>query len=288
MKPGILRNLKIDRVALVDRGANLDKKTGDGAHITLFKSAGPGLAAVHVDSTGAPDKQKKPKATIDTKEPDVKKSIISKILGALRESDVTKREAAITEIEDLTKAFPEEGDDKVHKADDPMCKCAGCMTKRAPVVDEAIAKRMSDIEKQNIDLSAKLEKAHIVLAAEIEKRENGEMVTVLKGLSRVGVNLDTDVAIFRKMKADNPAAYDRTIAMLKANDAQLSDAAMYKNTGSGMQGTVSGDSWAEIENLAKAHMSKSATKMTKEQAIEEVLLDPVNSRLVARYRENAQ
>lgn len=48
-KPGVLRNLRVKRVALVDMGANFDKKTGDGAHIMLFKSAGPGLGSVHVD-----------------------------------------------------------------------------------------------------------------------------------------------------------------------------------------------------------------------------------------------
>jgi hypothetical protein len=50
-----LTNLKFKRVALVDRGANFDKATGDGAHIMLFKrddtaKSAPGLASVHVDS----------------------------------------------------------------------------------------------------------------------------------------------------------------------------------------------------------------------------------------------
>lgn len=47
-KPGILRNMRIKRVALVENGANFDSLTGDGAHIMLFKSAG--LGSVHVDS----------------------------------------------------------------------------------------------------------------------------------------------------------------------------------------------------------------------------------------------
>lgn len=55
-KPGILTRLRIKRVSLVDMGANFDTKTGDGAHIMLFKrhepivKDGPGLGAVHVDS----------------------------------------------------------------------------------------------------------------------------------------------------------------------------------------------------------------------------------------------
>ena len=35
-----LKGLVVDRVDLVDIGANLDKRTGDGAHIMLFKRAG--------------------------------------------------------------------------------------------------------------------------------------------------------------------------------------------------------------------------------------------------------
>lgn len=54
-KPGILTRLRIKRVAMVDLGANLDRATGDGAHIMLYKrhdvaKDGPGLASVHSDS----------------------------------------------------------------------------------------------------------------------------------------------------------------------------------------------------------------------------------------------
>lgn len=48
-KPGILRNLTIKRVSLVENGANQDTVTRDGAHIMLFK-AGPSVGAVHVDA----------------------------------------------------------------------------------------------------------------------------------------------------------------------------------------------------------------------------------------------
>lgn len=54
VKPGVLRNLRVKRVSLVDEGANFDEQTKDGAHILLYKSKvvkdGPGLSSVHVDS----------------------------------------------------------------------------------------------------------------------------------------------------------------------------------------------------------------------------------------------
>lgn len=285
MKPGILRNLKIKRVALVDRGANFDKQTGDGAHVMLYKSAGPTLSSVHVDSTGTPDKKAKQKPT--DKEPDVKKSILSKILGALRESDVAKREEAVTEIETLAKSLPDDDVAKAHDSDDPMCKCAMCMSKRAPVSDE-VAKRFTEIEKRNTELQAEVAKANTALAAEVEKRESAEMVSVLKSFKFVAVDLEKDVAIFRKMKADSPEAFERTMVMMKANDAQLADSALHSNLGSGMRGTMSGDAWSEIEAKAAAIVAKGDVKLSKAQAIDQVLMDPANGNLVKRYRENAQ
>jgi hypothetical protein len=58
----VLRNLRIKRVAIVDKGANFDAETGDGAHILLYKrdltkSAGPSLGDVHVPVAGADDQR---------------------------------------------------------------------------------------------------------------------------------------------------------------------------------------------------------------------------------------
>ncbi len=73
VKPGILRRLKINRVDLVDMGANFDAKTGDGAHIMLHKRAdqpvvkdSPSLASVHVDSAGGDERDDYEKATLDS------------------------------------------------------------------------------------------------------------------------------------------------------------------------------------------------------------------------------
>jgi len=56
----VLRNLRIKRVAIVDKGANFDPETGDGAHILLYKrdlrkTAGPSLGDVHVPVAGSED-----------------------------------------------------------------------------------------------------------------------------------------------------------------------------------------------------------------------------------------
>jgi hypothetical protein len=351
MKPGILRNLRIKRVALVDRGANFDKQTGDGAHIMLFKAAAAksdSLGAVHVDSTdwesdyekanlNSEQRDKLPdsafaavwtdskgkhrklpihdaghlaaaRGRIDqadipadvkakarrriasasqTKEKSMKlKDIIKSALGLIGEPDESKRKEGLEVLTKAADSLPDEMA-KAHDPDDEMCKCAMCMAKRAPV-DDAVAKRLSDIEKRNIELATELAKAHTTLAAEVEKRESTEMVTMLKSFKHIAVDLATDVAIFRKMKSDSPAAFERTMAMMKANDTQLADAQQFANVGSGMPGTVSGDAWAEIEAKAAQLVAKAGAAMTKAQAIDTVLMDPANQSVVKRYRENAQ
>ena len=44
--PSKLKNLRIDRVDLVERGASMDKRTGEGAHVLLFKRDEPIQQAV--------------------------------------------------------------------------------------------------------------------------------------------------------------------------------------------------------------------------------------------------
>lgn len=352
-----LRNLRIKRVALVDKGANFDKQTGDGAHIMLFKAAASksdSMAAVHVDSTdwetdyekanltgeqrnNLPDSafaavwtdskgkhRKLPihdaghlaaaRGRIDqadlpadvkaearrriaaagdkgskNKEKSMKlKDILKSAIGLMSESDESKRKEGLGQLAKAADDLPDDDSDtKVHKADDPMCKCAMCMAKRAPESEitkrmrEDFEKRASDLEKRNTELAAQL-------GAEIEKREDDEMRTILKSFKRVSVNFDTDVAIFRKMKKADPAMYERTMAIMKANEAQLADSMAFASTGSGMRGTASGNAYAELEAKADALMSKSANGLTKEQAMEKVTLDPANRELVKRYNERTQ
>lgn len=269
-KPGILRNLRIKRVALVDAGANFDKHTGDGAHIMLFKSATP----------------KQPVAETNT-ETNMKKSFIQKILGLVTETDPTKRAAAAVELE---KEFPADDDvEKVHKAGDAMCKCADCMNKRAP--DPEVAKRLTDIEKANTDLAKKLADSQTEnlavakrLVEEIEKRESVEMREVLKSFKATPFDLDKDVPVYLAMKRATPEAFDRTMTMLKATDAQLAQSALFANFGTGRTGQ--GSAWAQIEAKADAMVTKSATPLTREQAIEKVMV--AEPKLVAQYRAEQQ
>lgn len=352
-KPGVLRNLRIKRVAIVDSGANFDTKTGDGAHIMLFKSDGPGVAAVHVPTAGSEEDEYETdyeKANLDAgarnalpdsafaavwtdaqgkkhrklpihdaghlaaargrisqaqipadvkaraqrridrkskKEKGIVKlqKLFKKVLDAVTIPDEAARQQAIAKLQAKVEKTgvvndDDEDDYPVHKSDDPMCKCADCMAKRTE-------KRYVDLEKSNSELKAEVEKARTTLAAEIEKRENAEMVEILKGFKYAPFDLDKDVAVFRKMKRDDPAMFERTMAVYKAQEVQLQDAALYSDYGT-RKGGGEGSAWAQIVAKADQLMEKSKKEMTQEQAIEKVMLMPENNKLVKQYRQEAQ
>lgn len=366
-KPGILRNLRVKRVALVDVGANQDPITGDGAHIMLFKrhdvnKDGPGVGAVHVDSMDWRDDYEK--ATLDSADrnklpdsafaavwtdakgvkqrklpihdaghlaaacgrvdgadipADVKaaarrkieattknkekrmtpKALLQKMLSVFAEKDETKRAEGLALVTKSLDDLPD--DDDVTKAHDPksdMCKCADCMEKAKAKRFEGnaeVTKALEDISKAHkleVDSLTKSNKA-LADAIEVEKniRLDGEMVTLLKSFKATPFDLKEDVAKFRKMKEVAPEAFDRTITMLKATDAQLAASGVYKEFGSGMtsdSAITASAAWAQIEAKAEALVSKSATPMTKEVAIDKVMFDPANKALVKQYRDKAQ
>jgi hypothetical protein len=290
-KPGSLRNLKIKRVALVDMGANFDKKTGDGAHILLHKSADsdaghPAAARDRIEPPTGPATGRL--ATLNAfvaalnKENPVKKTLIAKLFGLAAEPDAVKRAEAAA---DVLKEFPDEGEGKpVHKADDPMCKCADCVAKTSKAftaediakavktaTDEAVSKAVEDVNKR--------------LAEEIKKREEGELREVLKSFKATPFDLDKDVPIYLALKKADPASFDRTIAIMKATDAQLAQSNLYKDFGS-RSGAGEGSAWAQIEAKADQLIEKSTTPLTRAAAIEKVM--EANPKLVHQYRQEQQ
>lgn len=356
-KPGFLRNLRIKRVALVEAGANFDKRTGDGAHIMMYK-ASPDVASVHVDSLmgadepdsdyekanldaaarhGLPDSsfaavwtdasgkkqrklpihdaghlaaargridqadipanvkaeaRRKIDAATKTKEKSVKKSLFKQFLGLLTETDVTKRAAGVVELE---KAFPDDNDEDdkpVHKADDSTCKCADCMSKSVNKSAEVVSmqKSIDALTAQNVELAKAANSAVALVKAERETRLNTEMHTMLKSFKATPFKLegaDSDIAKFRKMQEADPEGFARTMEILKASDAQMAASAAFHNVGSGMSGE-SASAWDQIVAKADTLIEKSTSGLTQEQAIEKILLDPRNSKLVKAYRAAQQ
>ena len=62
---------------------------------------------------------------------------------------------------------------------------------------------------------------------------------------------------------------------------------LFKNLGAGGDGG-GGDAWAQIEAKADALLEKGSADLTREQALEKVMLDPKNKALVKQYRSQQQ
>lgn len=221
--------------------------------------------------------------------------ILKRMLGLMKEDDPAKRATGLAEVETLITKAKDDDDTPpfMHKADDAMCKCDDCATKRA-AMPAAFGKRMDAIEKANTDLLAKLAVSEgRVAAAEniaksvMAKAEKAEMRTLLKSFAAVPFKTDDDTEIdaFIVMKSANPAAFDAMIAKYKAVDAQLAKSALFADTGSARDFSGEGSAWAQIEAKADAAMAKGANGQTREQIIEKVLLDPANNDLVRQYRD---
>jgi hypothetical protein len=360
-KPGILRNLRIKRVDLVDAGANFDASTGDGAHIMLFKrdvsKDSPSMSQSHVDvpigctCSGKGTCEKCKEMKLSTKPSATFKSLVDKMLSLFGETDVAKRTAAIEEIQkeavEISAAAPgalpvpgalPAAAPPVHPAAAPAAPAAAppvppsvkdfltkaimecgagpfpaghpvhalkalldqmspavpaapvpAATPAAPAppvakgdttVDAEVAKRMTDLEKRATDAEA-------AVLVEKNLRLDREMTDILKGFKATPFDLAKDVAVYRKMKEDDPAAFERTMAILRATDAQLAGSDLFKNIGSPISGGADGSAWAQIEAKADALLEKSAdATLTREQAIEKVMF--ANPKLVKMYRDQQQ
>lgn len=356
-KPGILRNLRVKRVSLVDIGANYDAGTGDGAHIMLYKAAtqkdGPSLGSVHSDSpnwdqddaddyekadlsgqgrralpdssfaavwTDAQGKKhrklpihdaghlaaargrldqtqlpadvkaaarRKINAATNHKEKNVKKSMLKSFIGLFSETDAEKRTAAAAELEKAMADDCEDDEtDDMKKKKAQAAKDAEGKDAVGKAVAEEVAKATTELQKKHAEEIAKIAKANTDLTAaiEVEKgiRLDGEMRTILKGFRATSFDIDKDVAKFRKMKESSPEEYNRVMEILKGADAMLASSALFNNFGTSAEGT--GDAWAQIEAKADAMVEKLGDKLTREQAIEKVMLDPKNMHLVKAYR----
>lgn len=290
-----LTNLKITRVALVDKGAN------QHAHIMLFKA--DSTASVHSDRPLSEEETRRraaARATLDSalqvKEKRVKPNLLKRMIAALGMTDVAKRDLELAEI---VKAVDDgDADDTkkmAHVPGDPSCKCAACleksddvsMGKRAAEEVTKMQKKLDDMAKavEASDLRAKA--AEDVAKAERSVRKRLDMVTLLKSFRAVPLTLEgekNDVDRYLKMQEADPDGFDRTIALLKAADVQIAEGVMFKNFGSSGSGGA-GDAWSQIEAKADAMVEKNAN-ITREQAIDKVM--DANPKLVAQYRQQQQ
>ncbi len=299
MAAHFLRNIRAKRVALVDEGANFDPKTGDGAHVMLWKHAeGKPPQEKKVDKNFVSNLMKffkdagmpVPEGAAGAADCDVEKmkahhELLGKMIadhgdGPHPEGHPVHALKAAHEV--IGKALAgKEGTDQIHKEGDMD----------ESMVKAAVAKATTDLEKRVKDSEARNAELEKSVAKERDTRLDGEMCQILKSFKNTAFNVDladekNDVVKFRKMKQDNPEAYERTIELLKSQDAQISKGAdLNRSVGSSRSGG-NDNAWDQIVAKANEKVSKSSSKMTMEKAIEEAMME--NPELVKRYRAGAQ
>lgn len=310
MKAYRLKNLTIDRVDLVDRGAN------PKASILITKRAikkdGPSLADVHVDRTD--DKKKKPKEKPMSKLID-RLSKLLKTLAAEEADTVTQTEqidalkaaraSLATGIEAFGKAdhpadHPVHGmrkqlaalDASIEKAEDDAdedeLEKARKAKEAADAMPSDMAKRFTALEKRTQDAEAvakaatdRATAAEAIAKSERDTRINAEHVTLLKSFGSLSVDVEKDAPLLRKLADTDKAAYDFLIAKMRAADVIVAKSKLFETFGT-TRSAAEGSAWAQIEAKADQLVDKSTTPLTREQAIDKVMSQ--HPELVKQYR----
>ena len=206
------------------------------------------------------------------------KNFIAKLLGLAAEPDAEKRAAAAA---DVLKAFPDDLKDgaegAVHKGDDPMCKCADCMSKRtAKSITEDVNKAVeTEVAKR---VQVEVAKAVAMVCEEDEVRN------ILKSFTATSIDINDALPKYLALKRMAPESYESVIKTLKAQDEALSKSLAFADVGV-RKGTGEGSAWAQIEAKADQLLEKSDANLTREQAIEKVM--ERNPKLVAQYRQES-
>lgn len=321
-KPGVLRNMRVKRVALVDSGANFDRDTGDGAHIMLYKrelNKDAGIAAVHVSVPVGGEDEKK----LKQKETSVAKSAFGKIFErftkASAETDVAKRQA---EIDALIKEADElsggndDGSSHLqalqdmhknlgaslqkmgpgpHPTEHPYHKMAaihanlGKMLKEAGCevgADEPGALVHPTVTKAMTDLEKRNTELEKRLTDEIEKRERGELLVLLKSFKAVPINIDeknADNDIAKFAKMKKEAPAEFERMMAIFKAADAQLAESALFKSVGAGGEAGpGSAYAEAEAKAELLMAKASGKDLTKEAAISKVFED-NPKLYTRY-----
>lgn len=256
-----LKNIRFKRVALVDKGANLDRETQDGAHILLWKR--------------------------HTEKKEIRMKIsefIKNLVGAVAEPDATKRAAAVEGLKDVV-IDPEVP--VVEKKEDAATELVKLEVSKAT---SELAKKNDELEKR-LKVSEELNKSTgEILKAERTQRLHTEMVTVLKSFKATPFNIDekdekNDVKKFLKMQEADPEGYTRMIELFKAADVQAAQHALFQKQIGSPIGGVAGSAEAQLTAKADALIQKDG-KLSKAAAFDQVCME--HPELVKQYRAEQQ
>ena len=278
-----LTNLVVKRIDLVDLGANLDRATGDGAHVVLWKRAEGSMA----DEKTMTDDELLNAALADAE------ALVSELRGVdgkieKRGSKISAERLArlksIRETVDAIVAEVEPPTDVVEKSAEALVD--GYLSGDATIMKSVDADPMLALVMKRLAGEAgenKLNREKI--AAELDKADTLAMAEVLKSYDGLSIKPETDAPILKRIKAvTTPEDYARVEEILKAANAAAKGVVLAESKDSEAERETlgaAGSALAEIEKRASIRVAKSDKKETLSQAWVKVCEEDID--LYGRY-----
>lgn len=248
--PTKLQNLKIDRVDLVDKGANPD------AHIVLFKrEGGKGMNYEELLKSLTEEQQAVITAEIEKVALSAEEKKIEDKHAAMAQEEIKRatmaKEAKILELERSLEAYLEKS--------------------KAPT-DEDIFKGLSPVLKAQIeDMQKRADAAESVIKALEDEKLTKHYEEIAKAYDKLPVEATKVGSIFKSLAKSDKAMYTELETMFKSFNEMIAKGNLFKEMGNSGSKGGSTKPWDQIQNKANEMVTKSANSVTKEQAIAQVL-----------------
>ena len=271
--PYILEDLVVDRVDLVDEGAN------SAAFIEIFKRKETTMDFSEIISKMKPEHAEvvKQHVTAISEELSGVKEELKKAKEDLSEqesklSEATKALAKANDELDVFKAASAECSCDGEADEDGMCKVCGKPKKRASFDEAEVLKSMPEgLRETFLKMREQKEAAEeLVRKANEEKREN-EAIAKAATLKALPVDQETLVSVLKSC--------DQTVVDILTSVANALDSTVLGEIGKSGKGTALGSAWERIE--AKAAEVAKRDSITKQKAIGVVIKE--NPELYKEY-----
>lgn len=292
----VLRNLVIDRIDLVDKGAN------PGAHVVLFKRGVSKMEPMMFDDavlgrrmhdlyeelgilhgalyetidsimrSEASDKRALLAAAVkefteraQANVPALLEEVVAKIGTRLSADRLARLVQAKAQIQEACLICPE-------------AKMADTKTIEATAVE----KRLVELEKALNEERTARQTSDTALAAERDGRITKEFVAICKAHTHLPLAADTDARLFKRIAEKDPEAWARVQDVLTKVNAQLKASSLFQAIGApGSPDGADDAPMIRIDKLVRAKMEKHDT-LSYRKAFDQVLAD--NPVLAAEWR----
>jgi hypothetical protein len=264
------KTLEVDRVDLVDRGANFDRSTGDGSHILLVKRDPSASADVARKQAVACPGCEKP-LPLSYGDGGMTMPNYCPECG----SKLTLRATAKSEETNMPAATEPNAVDVQKVVADALAKAHADFEKRLAderaAIEKAAADRAEKAETEKAALAERLSKAEQAAAAEVEKRETAECVDVAKGYASLALDPAKDGALlYRIGKVATAEDNARIREILAAANEQVRVGKLFSERGHNGNPTADVNGNPEQQLMAKAEeIRKADPKLSDADAVVE-------------------